>query len=615
MSDNLTVTIGADSSKLRAELALVNQASKAAQKELQALAAAFNKSGQSADRLKLDAKARQVDTYTRSVTALKQQLAQLSPTFTAVGRSAENAASGIQELVHTARGAGRIVSEFSGATKSLESFGRIFGGLGGGLAGGVFGVAITKAFSAITDQINETSKAIRELRDRGRELGLKPIQLQAAREVVQGLGEDAKVADDALAGMQAQLEETRRKSAQQGGDVPVWRGGTGKGLIEVTGAVNQMTTIMRGGAQALRDFSKPLELIGVDLSDLPLGKLGDLTSRFRQLQGFIAASKTTFARDPLGLDLISKALFNRPAETMLKSAPALLEQTRKQIEELQKSQRGVTPPREELDAQLRASQAARSKAWDEATAPMTDAFTRAEIKINDSWTASLNQLSATTQKFMETGKFFDFSGFHQMTSDISRWWGEMLSTMSTAWSQAWKGMGDVTSAVVDGFKSLWQSAIDWLSKAVGSVVQAVKDAASSVSNALSKGGGSSTVLPFASGGMVRGSGTGTSDSILARLSNGEFVMRADAVRRLGSDFLSSLNNPGFALGGLVPRFAEGGLVGAGGGSTVNLHLGGNVFSLSATESVASALVVEAHRQQMRSAGTKPSWYAARPSGK
>lgn len=46
---------------------------------------------------------------------------------------------------------------------------------------------------------------------------------------------------------------------------------------------------------------------------------------------------------------------------------------------------------------------------------------------------------------------------------------------------------------------------------------------------------------FAMGGMVRGPGTGTSDSINARLSNGEYVLRANAVKYYGTDFMNSLN--------------------------------------------------------------------------
>ncbi len=70
------------------------------------------------------------------------------------------------------------------------------------------------------------------------------------------------------------------------------------------------------------------------------------------------------------------------------------------------------------------------------------------------------------------------------------------------------------------------------------------------------------VKKFASGGLVSGPGTSTSDSIPARLSAGEFVMNAAAVKRVGVDFLQSLN--GLSQGPRVPgnalAFAAGGLV-------------------------------------------------------
>jgi hypothetical protein len=75
-------------------------------------------------------------------------------------------------------------------------------------------------------------------------------------------------------------------------------------------------------------------------------------------------------------------------------------------------------------------------------------------------------------------------------------------------------------------------------------------------------GGMAGSLPrkkFASGGSVSGSvlegpGTSTSDSLIARLSRGEFVMRAAAVRRYGANFMRMVNHgtlrlPGFASGG------------------------------------------------------------------
>jgi hypothetical protein len=62
-------------------------------------------------------------------------------------------------------------------------------------------------------------------------------------------------------------------------------------------------------------------------------------------------------------------------------------------------------------------------------------------------------------------------------------------------------------------------------------------------------------LTVATGGYITGPGTSTSDSILSWLSNGEFVMRAAAVARLGLDRLQYMNATG-----RLPAFAGGGPV-------------------------------------------------------
>lgn len=74
----------------------------------------------------------------------------------------------------------------------------------------------------------------------------------------------------------------------------------------------------------------------------------------------------------------------------------------------------------------------------------------------------------------------------------------------------------------------------------------------------------------ATGGYISGPGTGTSDSIPAMLSNGEYVLRSSAVDRIGVGTLNAMN------AGAVPHFAEGGSVddtiaagaGAGGGNVI-----------------------------------------------
>lgn len=92
---------------------------------------------------------------------------------------------------------------------------------------------------------------------------------------------------------------------------------------------------------------------------------------------------------------------------------------------------------------------------------------------------------------------------------------------------------------------------------------------------------------LATGGSVAGPGTGTSDSIPAMLSNGEYVLNAQAVDRLGVPFLNGLNTgrfKGFASGGLA---GSGGVAGykaergSNGGQVQNVNLSMNISAMDA----------------------------------
>jgi hypothetical protein len=83
----------------------------------------------------------------------------------------------------------------------------------------------------------------------------------------------------------------------------------------------------------------------------------------------------------------------------------------------------------------------------------------------------------------------------------------------------------------------------------------------------------------AAGGLISGPGTSLSDSILARLSAGEFVVRAQAVKQYGLGCLESLTSMA------LPRFAAGGPV----GTPVHLHIDGASYPMTAAPSVAKQL--------------------------
>jgi hypothetical protein len=175
--------------------------------------------------------------------------------------------------------------------------------------------------------------------------------------------------------------------------------------------------------------------------------------------------------------------------------------------------------------------------------------------------------------------------------------------------------------------SVMSSIADSVASALARIEEALSRARAAASEASSLGGGGGSGEGFATGGYVRGSGSGTSDSIPAWLSNGEFVIRAAAVRQYGLSFLRAVNgmrlNPGrmklgmpaFAMGGLVdtssrlsPLPAVGGGSGMS-GAPVNLFIGGESFgTVYAPENTAAALQRYAASAQTRSLGRKPGWY-------
>jgi TP901 family phage tail tape measure protein len=107
-------------------------------------------------------------------------------------------------------------------------------------------------------------------------------------------------------------------------------------------------------------------------------------------------------------------------------------------------------------------------------------------------------------------------------------------------------------------------------------------------------------VQYARGGIVNGPGTGTSDSITARLSRGEGVVTARAVGHYGEGLVHAINSL------RLPKFAEGGIVGATATATgrpVNVHFGGETFSMSGLDGEV-ARMMRAGRLQLAS---RPRW--------
>jgi len=85
-------------------------------------------------------------------------------------------------------------------------------------------------------------------------------------------------------------------------------------------------------------------------------------------------------------------------------------------------------------------------------------------------------------------------------------------------------------------------------------MSAATAAATSLAIALTAAAAASVIPGFSTGGAVNGRGTGTSDSIMARLSNGEYVINAKQTKK-HRGLIEAINQgqelPGYATGGIV----------------------------------------------------------------
>ena len=170
------------------------------------------------------------------------------------------------------------------------------------------------------------------------------------------------------------------------------------------------------------------------------------------------------------------------------------------------------------------------------------------------------------------------TGSEEAINRVARLKVEVASLKTEADDVATRINGDVENAFATMFEQIGsgaKSAKDAFADFARSVISAInriaaQKIAEELFGGMSKGGGGLGGLisglfqwaGFASGGYVTGPGTTTSDSIPARLSAGEYVLRAEAVRRVGVEFLHALNGGLAAPRWLGPRlaFAEGGLV-------------------------------------------------------
>lgn len=240
-----------------------------------------------------------------------------------------------------------------------------------------------------------------------------------------------------------------------------------------------------------------------------------------------------------------------------------------------------------------------------------DAFNAVVAGIIDLWTAGTNRLG----EIATAGVNLIVNAFSGLQNRIAGIWNAIADTASAAFGRI--------GSFIDNMISRISAAIARLKELVG------------LGNSAGSSGGGGT-QGFAGGGSVRGPGGPKTDSILARLSAGEFVVQASIVKRLGVDFFLALNGGllpsmkglrGFSTGGFadglnrsmsqmsIPRFAGGGSVAGlasrassrdSGKTPINLNFPGfGVFPVLADNDVAASMQRVAIRSGLVTTGRKP----------
>ena len=126
----------------------------------------------------------------------------------------------------------------------------------------------------------------------------------------------------------------------------------------------------------------------------------------------------------------------------------------------------------------------------------------------------------------------------------------VIDPVANFFSGLWEGIKGGIDALGGGIQSGMNAIAGFIKAPINAIIGAINGVIDSINGIKVPDwvpgiGGSHTnfghIPTLATGGYVNGYGTSTSDSNLAMLSRGEYVVRADTVRKFGVDFMDALN--------------------------------------------------------------------------
>jgi hypothetical protein len=481
---------------------------------------------------------------------------------------------------------------------------------------GVAGLAL-----GMKEILGSASKGIVDLENLSKQSGLSIEYLQGLKKVFEENNVPVEKLNIVVGKFSEELGKARLESQKLEGQfgnpfvaadaaVRIMRGSIHGATMEMVENVR----VFHGATEGIRDTStafKSLEMNSDFLKKYPDTVKGtqDLLTEFSRRLGLVKQG-TELSR--IGAEEWGRT-WRVEAAGVLKIAP----QIGRAIEDIRTKGLGVSSHDVEL-----------AQEYKKAVSELTDQWTRLTQEIGVSLFPLFTEMARRTEESIGYMRG-TASAFFELVGSVRDALGRLATWYADTFVSNW-------NAATDAIKNAWTSVTDWISGKITTLLgflqkllDMAKSVASAVGGALGAGTGGGdpsgfTAGGFARGGMIRGPGTGTSDSILARLSDGEFVVHAAATRAnfgLLQAINSGFNAPRFALGGLVdalsnimppgPAFASGGLVTASasavsGGGAVHLHFPHETVAVQ-TDAQTLAQVGRAARQaNLLSAGRKPS---------
>jgi len=483
----------------------------------------------------------------------RTNLDRLAKDYEAVSKSAK----GLQTQL---RALNREVASpaWAAATKATRALNEEFIGLAKSSLG--FATGIGSALLGTIDLIGKTKDQILELRRISQSTGFSPGAIKAVNETLEDTGQEAGAGNKALIKLSQAFGEVRQAARAAGQ------------------SVGDAVTVFRGTDTA----AQPQDLFGVKVLGRAPQEIKSASDAFRAL----GVDMRRFKDDAAGNDAALQAIID--GFERLSKRGKIDEANLASMQLFGKGMREMVPALRELADEAGGLQKKMNELREQGRFPDQDAIDRA---------------MAYQKAMKDVGDAVDAVGF----SFLKAFGPEIQNQMKLI-----SGEIETLGTVVQDLKNIltgnwnWPEPPAWLMRFLGAGPDTLPPA------------DTPRVFEFpipgqAAGGMIRGPGSGTSDSILARLSNGEFVMKTRAVEHWGPRFMAALNslqNPfGYAGGGLVrPRFAAGGMVTAraSDGTTVNLHFpSGSSFALRGDAGIVAGLVREGRRAGMLNAGRLP----------